>query len=231
MLIFDPSTHVYRNPFTLQEYISTTKLISKFKKPFNLEEISKRIADKEGVTQEEIKAKWKKLNDESKVYGQKIHSAIEEYNKTKTVSEEHEDVIEAYKNLKIIDEKDNLLVEEKIYNHIFKVAGTADIIRLEDGGGFSVFDIKTNKKFNLFNQYSEYLLHPVSHLTACEFTTYSLQLSLYAYMYQGMTGRNINQLGVFYYDRIKEKFEYYPVIYLKNDINLILDYYAKNLVG
>jgi len=231
MLIFDPKTHAYTNPFTNEAYISTTQLISKFKKPFDVDAVSKRIADREGVTQDEIKERWKKLNTDSKIYGSKIHSVIEEYNKDKTIEDGYEDLIEAYKDLNVVKQDDELLVEEKLYNHMYKLAGTADVIRLEESGGFSVFDLKTNKKFNLFNQYSEYLLGPLSHLSSCEYTTYALQLSLYAYMYQGITGRNVNQLGVMYYNKESKDFIYYPTPYLKSDVQNMLDFYAKNLLG
>lgn len=231
MLKFDPSTHAYINPHTEEQYISTTQLISKFKKPFDVEAISKRVALKEGVTQDEIKERWKKINTDSKTYGSKIHSVIEDYNSAKIVTEGYDNLINAYKRLNVITDDDTLLVEEKLYNHLYKLAGTADIIRLEEKGGFSIFDLKTNKKFNLFNQYSEYLLHPLTHLTACEYTTYALQLSLYAFMYQGMTGRNVNQLGVIYYNKDDNEFMYYPTPYLKADVAVMLEYYAKNLVG
>jgi len=46
-----------------------------------------------------------------------------------------------------------------------------------------------------------------------------------------MTGRRVNQLGVFYYDRKDDSFTYYPIPYMKNDIKLMVDYYAKNFVG
>lgn len=231
MLKFDPVSHTYVNPYTEESYISTTQLLSKFKKPFDVEKISKRVADKEGVTQDEIKERWKKINSDSKVYGQKIHKVLEDFNSAKIVTEGYEDLINAYKEINIIDEDDTLLVEEKLFNHHFKLAGTADLIRLEDRGGFSIFDLKTNKKFNLFNPYSEYLLNPLSHLSACEYTTYALQLSLYAYMYQGMTGRNVNQLGVIYYNKDNNEFLYYPSPYMKSDVSLLLEYYAKNLLG
>jgi hypothetical protein len=231
VLIFDPIAHSYKNQFTREIYISATSLINKFKKPFDVETVSKRVAEKEGVTQAEVKAKWKKINDDSKVYGQKIHSVIEEYNKDKTVAEGYEDLIKAYKNLNILDDSDRLLVEEKIFNHSFKIAGTADIIRLEDKGGFSVFDLKTNKKFNLFNQYAEYLLSPLSHLSACEYTTYALQLSLYAFMYQNMTGRNVNQLGVIYYNKEDNEFVYYPVTYMKYDIEVMLKHHLNERIA
>ena len=231
MLKFDPIAHTYVNPYAEEAYISTTQLISKFKKPFDIEKVSKRVAEKEGVTQEEIKERWKKINNDSKIYGQKIHSVLEDYNSAKIVTEGYEDLIKSYKKLNILSDDDTLLVEEKLYNHLFKIAGTADIIRLEDKGGFSIFDLKTNKKFNLFNPYSEYLLTPLTHLSSCEYTTYALQLSLYAFMYQGMTGRNVNQLGIMYYNKEENEFLYYPTPYMKNDIIALLDFYAKNLMG
>lgn len=227
MLKFDPISHSYLNPYTDEQYISTTQLISKFKKPFDVERISKRIAEKEGVSQDEIKERWSKVNSDSKVYGSKIHSILEDYNSAGIVTEGYEDLINAYKKLGIITDGDTLLVEEKLFNHLYKIAGTADIIRLEDKGGFSIFDLKTNKKFNLFNQYAEYLLHPLSHLTACEYTTYALQLSLYAFMYQGMTGRNVNQLGIIYYSKEDNSFLYYPAPYLKTDVLVLLNFYRE----
>jgi len=231
MLKFDPVSHSYLNPHTEETYISTTQLLSKFKKPFDVEKISKRVAEKEGVSQEEIKERWKKINTNSKNYGSLIHGVLENYNSAKIVTEGYEDFIDSYKKLGVIKDEDTLLVEEKLYNHFYKLAGTADVIRLEDKGGFSVFDLKTNKKFNLYNPFSEYLLSPLSHLSSCEYTTYALQLSLYAFMYQTMTGRNVNQLGIIYYNKEDNEFFYYPVPYLKSDVLVMLDYYAKNFVG
>ena len=231
MLTFDPVSHTYRNPFTNEKYISTTTLISKFKKPFDVEKISKRVAEKEGVSQQEIKEKWEKINTDSKAYGSMIHGVLEQFNSDKIVTEGYEDMIDAYRSLGVINDDDKLLAEEKLYNHTYKLAGTADIIRIEEKGGFSIFDFKTNKKFNLYNTYSEYLLSPISHLSACEYTTYALQLSLYAFMYQSMTGKNVNQLGVIYFSKEKENFTYYPTPYLKCEVLNMLDYYAKNLLG
>ena len=231
MLKFDPIAHCYINPYTEERYISTTQLISKFKKPFDVEKMSKKVAEREGVTQDEIKERWKKINSDSKNYGSKIHSILEDYNTAKLIPEGYEDLISAYRKINIVSDEDTLLVEEKLHNHHYKVAGTADIVRLEDRGGFSIFDLKTNKKFNLFNQYSEYLLTPLNHLSVCEYTTYALQLSLYAFMYQGMTGRNVNQLGVMYYNKDNNEFFYYPVPYMKSDVVVMLDYYAKNIMG
>jgi len=236
-LEFDAKTHSYLNPYTKEVYISATQLLSKFKKPFDKEKASKRVAEREKISQEDVLQRWKKANDESKVYGQTIHKVIELFHKDSKITEGYEELINEYKaflikNSLLIDTQNNsLLVEEKLYNHHFKLAGTADMIRVEPEGGFSVFDLKTNKKFNLFSPYAEYMLKPLSHLTVSEYTTYGLQLSLYAFMYQSMTGMRVNQLGVMYYERESNRFNYYPVPYLKNDILIMLNYYEKNLLG
>ena len=168
-------------------------------------------------------------NTDSQEYGTRIHKILETYNTSGEYEGENEELVKAYDNLGLIDiHKDKLLNEELLYMHDVKLAGTADIIRLEDRGGFSIFDIKTNKKFNLFSQYSERYLKPLDHLPVCELTTYSLQLSLYAYMFQCLTGRNLNQLGIIYYNRESNTFQHYPVAYMKTDVKLLLEHYAKS---
>lgn len=231
MLVFDPVSHTYRHPDTNEEYISATTLLNKFKKKFDVDAVSKKIAEKEGVSQEEVKERWRKINSDSKVYGSKIHTVIETYNNSRIIEEGYEDLIHSYKDLGIVKDEDSILVEEKLHNHFYKVAGTADIVKLEDKGGFSVFDLKTNKKFNMFSQYSEYFLKPLTHLTACEYTIYALQLSLYAFMFQTMSGRRVNQLGVIYYNKENNNFSFFPTPYMRSDILTMLDYYAENILG
>ena len=50
MLKFDKATHSYKNTFTDLEYVSATTLINKFKKKFDSDFYSKKIAEKEGIS-------------------------------------------------------------------------------------------------------------------------------------------------------------------------------------
>jgi len=228
MIIFDPVRHQYKNQFTGEEYISATTLLGKYKKPFDSATAAERVAKREGKTVEQVLGEWKKLNTDSQIYGTQIHKAIEDFNNTGVLPDEHTDIVQSYIELGIINrDKDELLNEQRLWLHQCKIAGTADIIRHEERGGFSVFDIKTNKKFNYFSAYNEQMLYPLNHLSVCEYSTYSLQLSLYAYMYQTLTGRRLNQLGVLYYDRELKKFKYIPAIYMKTDVVAMLEHYAK----
>jgi hypothetical protein len=225
MLVFDPIEHSYKNEFTGEHYTSVTRVIHKFKKPFDSDTVASRVARREGKTKDEVLEQWKRENDKSKDYGTELHAVIERYLKTGAFDPEYTVFIQAYLDLDVISKKDDLLIEQQVYSHEYKLAGTADVIRVEKNGGFSVFDLKTNKKFNLHNQYNEYLLHPLEHLTASEYSIYSLQLSTYALMYQNITGRRVNNLGIMYYDRNTEKFTYYPVSYKKYDVLAMLKHY------
>jgi hypothetical protein len=221
MLKFDKFSHCYKNIHTEQEYTSATTFISKFKKKFDADFHAKRVAEKEGVTPEEIKERWKKINSESKVRGSNIHSAIDDYNKTGDIDTEYKEVIESLESLKLYDRK-NSKCEELVYNHNYKLAGTADCIE-DCGSTFNVYDFKTNKKFNLYSQYKSFFLDPISHLSECEYNTYSLQLSLYAFMYQSMTGKNVGKLGILHLDA-DNKFTVFYSPYLLSDINKMLNY-------
>lgn len=225
MLKFDKNTHSYKNDYTRQEYISATTLINKFKRKFDADFHAKRVADKEGTTIEEVKKRWKALNEESKIKGSSIHEAIDNYNKFGDIEEEYDEIINQLIALNLYDRQKSKC-EELVFNHTYKIAGTADCI--EDlGNTFNVYDFKTNKKFNLFSQYGSTLLEPLAHLSECEFNIYSLQLSLYAFMYQSMTGKNIGKLGIVHISP-ENKFSVFYSPYLYTDIKNMLNFYESH---
>jgi hypothetical protein len=229
MLVFDEKSHTYRHPVTKEIYISTTSLLNKYKEPFDLEKNASRVAEREGVTVQEIKDKWKENNTKSKEYGTKIHKIIEVYQKHNKIDEsdpEQVSIAASLDDLEIFKDCKNCLYEHKLFCHEYKVAGTADVIKNEENGLFSIYDFKTNKKFNLTNIYGRFLLSPVQHLTDCEYNLYSLQISIYAFMYANMTGLKPSQFGIVYYDRDQKNFSVYPVPYLKSEAKKILDDYT-----
>jgi hypothetical protein len=67
-----------------------------------------------------------------------------------------------------------------------------------NGDVFHVLDYKTNKKFNFFSKYSEYFKEPIDYLQQCEFTTYSIQMSVYAHLFELMTGKKCASIRVLY---------------------------------
>ena len=76
MLIFDAEKHVYKNKHTGEVYASVTSLLSKYKPPFDSQAAALKVAQREKCPVEEVLAKWKEINDASKVYGTKIHKHL-----------------------------------------------------------------------------------------------------------------------------------------------------------
>ena len=69
------------------------------------------------------------------------------------------------------------------------------------------------------------MIGPVDHLHTCEFNTYALQLSMYAYMHEQMTGKKCRKCVIFYLQ--EDRFVPYHINYLKADIINILNDYRK----
>lgn len=226
MINFDPVKHEYTNALTNEKYTSVSKVLEKFKSEFDKQTISRFVAEKRGVSQQEILDEWAKTNKDSQIYGTATHAALENYAKTGIIEEQHKTLISEFQKMGDYTKKSGALQEQILHSHQYKVAGTADII-YPTGKYFDVFDIKTNKAFNFYSKYGKQLKYPVEHLNDCEYNNYSLQLSLYAYLYQIMTGRIARHLAVFYWDKEKETFTKYPVAYLKHDVINILNQHAR----
>ena len=75
--------------------------------------------------------------------------------------------------------------------------------------GLVIFDWKTNKKMNYRSKYQNMMLDPISHLEECEFSTYSLQLSLYRYIIEYETNLEIKDCFIVWFN---EKNDSYTLI-------------------
>ena len=220
MIVFEPIEHRYFHQHTKDEYKSVSSVISKFKPHFDSEYWSKYIANKEGSTPEEVLKKWDAIRDEANDKGKRIHKLIELYLVDGTI--ENTPFFTNFVNLfeRQEREENSIIHSEKlVYTHEYKIAGTSDIIE-DCGKFFNVYDLKTNKKFSFYNKYNERMLSPFDHLPVCEYTSYSIQLSLYAYMYHKMTGKYVGKLKVFY--NAGDTWTAIPVCYMKETIEKML---------
>ena len=68
------------------------------------------------------------------------------------------------------------------------------------------------------------MLPPLNHITVSEYSGYSLQLSLYAYMQEKLTGQRVGELACFYFDRLQSKWHKFNTPYLKNDVERMLNW-------
>jgi len=223
---FDAKSHTYTHK-TLGKFISVTTLLGKYKEHFDANKHATRVAQREGVPKEMILELWENEKNKACERGTNIHELLENYINFGDTEENYMWLYKTYNNIveRCIDRYDKVLSENLLYDEDFKVAGTADLI-YEHKDEFTIADFKTNKKFRFSSAFNEKLLPPVDHLHNCEFNIYALQLSMYAFMYEKLTGKKCRKCVIFYLK--EDKFIPYHVNYLKSDIQALLDAFKKS---
>ena len=247
-VFLEPIEHKYHHRETGKIYKSVTTTLSSIEPHFDAEAVSLAItrqpdnAKQEryiGLNQQQILDFWQQLNDEANVYGTKVHDIVERYllaNKwyfpDETEDGEFEQkVIEGYENLKI-DEGIAVWPERILFSEQYELAGMSDLIIDIDDVFFDVWDWKTNREFNFFDQFGyKTLFKPFDHMQSCQWSVYTLQLSVYAYMYEmEFPGRKCRQICIGYWDKEKKSFEKIQIMYMKHEAKKLIEMHHYNLM-
>lgn len=221
----EPIKHVYTDK-NGDEYVSVSKVLSLLSEPFE-----NTFAYK-NATPEKL-AEWKEKGDVARKHGTDVHKAIETYAEFKTCAKPEweegiKSILEVYKGWRSYD-------EVCLYDEKYRIAGTADkISAVGTGKNVSVIisDFKTNVAKGIYyhSEYSKCLYPPFEHLQDANYIKYSLQLSLYAYMFEGLTGRKIKRMFIHFIPPDDfTKHEIIPVNYMKHDVKLLLDTYKPQI--
>ena len=118
---------------------------------------------------------------------------------------------------------------------ILRLAGQIDLL-VKQGNEITIIDYKTNKKidqnsyFNTKTKKSTKMKYPLNNVEDCNFWHYTLQLSTYAWMIQKLNPNFIiKDLIIVHYDH-NNKQTVYHLDYLKNEVELMLKHYKKELL-
>jgi ATP-dependent exoDNAse (exonuclease V) beta subunit len=182
---FDPKLHKYT--YLGEQFISVTKFIQQFHKPFQKEYWSQKKAEEAGVPQEWILNAWQELNDYANEVGTDTHQWIEDYfNGIWKPLPNNLDVINRINKFNVIFAKqlwklEPLKFEVRVFSKKWKIAGMIDSLFIYRGKIF-ILDWKTNKKFTTDDtlHFKEKLLSPFEDNYKSHLSEYSIQLSLYA---------------------------------------------------
>ena len=208
-----------------REYESVSRFIGRFKQPFDREMISRRTAKSRKVSQATILAEWDKKRDNAIDHGNRIHDALDKFDKTTIIDPENEDLRPTILAISVLFRDYYRNVSEAVlYDTESLIAGTTDKILQTTSHAKSVIDFddyKTNlsKGIEFKSSYGNYMTGPVSHLQDCNYNHYALQLSTYAYLFQKKTGRKIGMLNILFippHDHLH--FRRIPVPYMKLEV-------------
>jgi len=179
-LLFDEEEHKYT--VGDKELVSVTTYIKESFNPFEKELISKRVAKRDGKTQEEVLKEW----EQTGLDGTAVHEEVENYIKDGTrpvIDKALYGMIHCQNECSFYDK---LVPEMRVYSEELGIAGTIDLVVYKPTHPslkprVILKDWKTNKK--IYTQgFGKTGLGVCSHLVDCNYNHYALQLSLYAYI-------------------------------------------------
>lgn len=232
----EESTHKYTDNFG-KTYLSVSEFLNLFSKKFDRQGISKMSSAKAGVSQSQILEQWDKKKNDAIDHGNLIHDALELYQKTTTILPGNEYLLPTIKSICAeYSSYYRVFPEEIIFSEEHLLAGKTDNrfqLTSSKNSIISFGDYKTNlsKGIQTSNKYGQYLLGPLSHLQDCNFIKYSLQLSLYAYLYQQNTGCKIGALHILFIppeNHLQWRKIYVP--YMRSDVINMLQWRKENAI-
>lgn len=115
--------------------------------------------------------------------------------------------------------------ERIMYAKEYLLAGMTDTLIHITDNLIDINDHKTNKIFSFESEHGSYLKAPFDKYEECDYILYSLQLSLYALMYQKEHNYKIDvrDMWISYYDRNKNSFERIDIKYMKDEARTLLE--------
>ena len=248
VIYLEPIEHKYHHRETGKIYKSVTTTLTSIEPHFDAESVSAAIVNQSdsakqeryiGMTQQEILDYWQLLNDEANIYGTRVHDVVERYLLSNfwyfppenEEGEFEQKVIDGFNSLKI-DYGKAIWPERILFSEQYELAGMSDLIIDIDEEFFDVWDWKTNISLNMFNPYgNETLFKPFDYLQSCQYSIYSLQLSVYAYLYElEFPNRKCRCITIGYWDKQKMNFNRIPVMYLKHEARKLIEMHHYNIM-
>jgi len=202
-VIFSEKDHSYKIRGE-KAYSSVTQLLKKYEKPFDTKKLSKIVANRQGVLEEDIVHLWDFKRDYACLKGTLFHLYVENFLQKKrsplnkneiedfvknhreyiTTEEFYNDIASYISNFNNFYEwwkADHILVRPELVvgDVATGVCGCVDNLSLNcKTGELVIFDYKSNKEIK--QKSKDRLLGMLSHLEATTLVKYSLQMALYS---------------------------------------------------
>lgn len=185
-IYLEPTEHRYYDRATGREYMSVSEVLRSVKPHFDAPAHALRVAERDGLTVEDVLEQWDRTRNEALERGTEIHKAMDAWHRTRdmdAVPSEFRYV--ARKVEELLPPNGFRCVERIVYDKTAFVAGTMDLlIRMSHsmGAQWEIWDYKTNREFTTRSKYGDKMSAPCGLLEHCDLNVYSLQLWLYRLM-------------------------------------------------
>lgn len=222
--------------------ISTTGLISQYENHFDSETISQQVANKRGISQQEVLEEWRIENLHSTIKGSFIHEFAQslwegkeyvfDYSKVpkeididRLKSDIHKLIPQAinfYNDYKDMYE----LIGCEIYlgDEDFDECGATDqILYNKYNGGIAIIDYKTNKEIKKESYKHKKMLIPLHKFDDCNYVHYSIQLSGYKFKFEKNTKLKVDETFIVYFNINADNYEIIEPLNMEKEVKTILE--------
>lgn len=237
------------------KYTSVTTWNHSFFPKFNADEVIQSIFNSKkwgpdnkywGMTAEQIKQSWNKNRDAAASSGTSLHARIEafmnqpcelgthadlyeRYMQTNTESNESNEPIEWTYFLQFVRENPTLRpyrTEWMIYDEDLKIAGSIDMVYLNDDDTLSIYDWKRTKEMVLETNWNKYSTNPLLFdVPDTNFWHYALQLNTYQAILEKKYNKKVTQLCLvkLHPDNTNKSYEIYQVPCMQPQIKSLFE--------
>ena len=237
--------HEEEHFYTLKNYkfnCSVTQLIETYAQEFDSDGISQMVANKRGISQQEVLDEWKKENEFSCIKGSCIHLKAQslwmgtdyeiDYNtiddtidkdrlkkEYDIMSKQATDFYNDYKDM-----YDMIQDEFIVWSKEFDIAGSIDgIMYNKNTQQCCILDFKSNKDLQFKSKYRKKMKVPLHELDDVNGQHYYVQLSIYKYLIEKYTNIKVDELFIVYFNINADNYEIIEIPYLKKEVEEILE--------
>ena len=241
----DIEFHEEEHFYTLDDYrfgISATSLIETYAQEFDSDSVSQMVANKRGISQQEVLEEWKKENEFSCIKGSCIHLKAQslwmgtdyeiDYNEiSNTIDKDRlrkeydimsKQAINFYNDYK--DMYDMIQDEFIVWSKEFDIAGSIDgIMYNKYTQQCCILDFKSNKDLQFESKYHKKMKVPLHKLDDVNGQHYYLQLSIYKYLIEKYTNIKVDELFIVYFNVNADNYKIIPIPYMEKEVEKILE--------
>lgn len=222
--------------------ISTTGLISQYEQEFDSDTISQQVANKRGISQQEVLEEWRIENLHSTIKGSMVHEFAQSLWEGKEYKFDYSKIpkeidIDRLKNDidKLIPQAINFyndykdmyeLIGCEIYlgDEDFDECGATDqILYNKYNGEIAIIDYKTNKEIKRESYRHQKMLIPLQQYDDCNYVHYSIQLSGYKFKFERNTKLKVDETFIVYFNINADNYEIIEPLNMEKEVRKILE--------
>lgn len=222
--------------------ISTTGLIGQYEQKFDSDTISQMVANKRGISQQEVLEEWRIENLHSTIKGSFIHEFAQSLWEGKEYKFDYSNVpkeidLDRLKSdiEKLIPQAINFyndykdmyeLIGCEIYlgDEDFDECGATDQMMLNKyTGGITIIDYKTNKKIEYESYKHKKMLVPLHKFDDCNYIHHSFQLGDYKFKFEKNTNLKVDETFIVYFNVNADNYEIIEPLNMGKEVEKILE--------